>query len=153
MSRASVKKVIGWKEWVSLPDFEVSHILAKIDSGALTSSLHAEEIVIQRGASGKKYVHFTIDPDKSSRNPIRLRAPLVEQRWVKSSIGHATLRPVVHTRLRLGNMEWSIEMTLVDREPMEHRMLIGRKAIRKGFLIDPGRTHLVQEVRLKKGQK
>jgi hypothetical protein len=47
---------------------------------------------------------------------------------------------VVETLARLGPVDWPIELTLADRDVMGFRMLLGREAIRRRFLIDPGRS-------------
>jgi hypothetical protein len=74
---------------------------------------------------------------------IRVRAPLVEQRKVKSSLGHATVRPVIRTRIRIGADIWSTEVTLVNRDPMGFRMLLGRKALKGRYLVHPARSFVL----------
>ena len=49
---------------------------------------------------------------------------------------------MIVTRLRLGENEWPIEVTLVRRDMMGFRMLLGRQAIRHRCLVDPGRSFL-----------
>lgn len=71
-------------------------------------------------------------------------------RKVRSSLGHETERPVIRTLLRLGAESWPIEITLVNRDIMGFRMLLGRSAIQHGFLIDPSRTYLLPRPRRKR---
>jgi hypothetical protein len=47
------------------------------------------------------------------------------------------MRIVIETRARLGGISWAIELTLADRDVMGFRMLLGREAVRRRFLIDP----------------
>lgn len=130
---------------ISLPLLHVKEIKVKVDTGAATSALHAEDITyLQR--HGKTRVRFVIYPKQKSKRPkIQAEADLLEMRKIRSSTGHLTERPVIITQLRLGEMTWDVEMTLVNRDIMGFRMLLGRKAIRKIFVVDPGRSFLISK--------
>jgi hypothetical protein len=138
-------KAIGWREWIALPELGIPHIKVKVDSGARTSALHATKIRYLRSLNGDIWVSFMVTQQLSPRRSIRVRAPLVEKRRVKSSMGHASLRPVIKTNIALGSEVWPIEITLVNRDPMGFRMLLGRRAIVGKFLIHPGRSFLQSE--------
>ena len=144
-------KVIGWREWVGLPELHVVALKVKVDSGAKTSALHAEDIVILRNRrTGARSVRFILYPRKKKTKPIVAKAPLIGFRKVRSSHGHQTERPVILTKLRLGAEEWRIEVTLINRDIMGSRMLLGRSALKPGFLIDPQQSYLLPRPRRKK---
>lgn len=152
---SSATSIVGWREWASLPDLGVDQIKVKIDTGAATSALHAEDIRITRKGK-KKFVSFTIYPTQKSKEPqIRCKTELVEKREVRSSSGHSSHRPVIKTNLFLGNMFWPIEVTLVNRDVMGFRMLLGRSALRRRLLVDSGRSfvHAKPNKRKKKATK
>lgn len=132
-------KVIGWREWIGLPDLNVDRIKVKVDSGARTCALHASKIKYSEDKSGQTWVSFLIH---TNAKPVRAKAPLLSQRVVKSSMGHATLRPVIITRLQIGGEEWLTEVTLVNRDPMGFRMLLGRQALKRRYLIHPSRSYI-----------
>ncbi len=134
------QKIIGWREWIGLPDLGIARIKVKVDSGARTSALHATKIRYLESHDGTSMVSFLIHFEKNQTR--RVRAPLLEQRMVKSSLGHATLRPVILTRIQVGDESWPIEVTLVNRDPMGFRMLLGRQALKKRFLINPSRSFI-----------
>lgn len=133
---------VGWREWLALPDLGIDRIKVKVDTGARTSSLHAWDI--QRfDRDGQPWVRFEVHPEQRSSRPVTVEAPLVDERKVRPSTGKAQLRPVIETRLRLGSLVWSAEVTLVRRDMMGFRMLLGRQAIRNRCLVDPGRSYLM----------
>lgn len=136
------RKVIGWRECVSLPDLGIDTIKVKVDSGARTSALHATKIRYLEKSDGQTWVSFVVTAHLDPREIIRVKAPLVEQRMVKSSMGHASLRPVIRTQVRLGDDLWPIEITLVNRDPMGFRMLLGRQALKGKFLVHPARSFI-----------
>ena len=134
--------VIGWREWVALPDFGVKSIKAKVDTGARTSSLHAFDVQEFRRA-GEDMVRFAIHPEQDKSKPeVQVEAPLIERRKVTPSSGHSELRPVVLTTVELLGRCFEVELTLTRRDAMGFRMLLGRQALRGRFLVDTGRSFL-----------
>jgi hypothetical protein len=133
-------QTIGWREWVKLPELGCAHVKAKVDTGGRSSSLHAYNVEITE-RDGIETVTFEIHPlQRSEKRKIRVEAPLLEMRTVRSSGGHETLRAVIETEMELMGERWSIELTLASRDEMDFRMLLGRQAIRGRFAVDPGRS-------------
>jgi hypothetical protein len=132
---------IGWREWVSLPHLRIPWIKAKVDTGALTSALHAFDIHVT-SQRGRRFVRFSVHPlQRNSVVTIETQAPLHDMRPVRSSSGHETVRPVIVTEVEILGRPWSIELALIARDDMGFRMLLGRRALRGRFLVDPGRSY------------
>lgn len=136
-----IDRTVGYREHVALPDLGVE-LVAKVDTGARSSSVHAEGIVVRDTPAGRR-VRATIPLDRLGERRVDLDAPLLGWRWVRDSGGHGSLRPVVSTTVALGPWSWTEELTLADRPGMRHRMLLGRVAVRGRFLVDPARSFLV----------
>ena len=141
--------VIGWRERVALPELGISEIKAKIDTGARSSALHAFELEIFTH-DGKQMVRFKVHPyQRDTRRTVIAEAELLEYRKIRSSNGHAQLRPVIETVVELGGKKWPLELTLTNRDEMGFRMLLGRQAVRHQWLVDPGKSFM-QSCREKK---
>jgi hypothetical protein len=132
---------IGWREWLALPQLGIPAIKAKIDTGARTSALHTFSLE-EFSAGGIRMVRFGIHP-LQKRKDIELfcEAPVLERRRVKDSGGHSEKRYVIQTDVVLKNELWRINITLTNRDAMMFRMLLGRTAVEKRFVIDPGRSY------------
>ena len=144
MAKQTSKEItlLGWREWLSLPELGIEKIKAKVDTGARSSALHAENIQTFT-KDDKTWLRFIIHPiQKDDETKILAEAPLLEYREVRSSSGHSEERPVVTTRVSLGEMNWQIELTLTQRDEMGFRMLLGRQAIKQGFLVNPNKSFL-----------
>lgn len=144
--RARGPEIIGWREYISLPDLGLSRLPAKIDTGARTSALHAvDHRIIVR--DGQDCVEFAV-PVGNRRSATKVIAPLVGQRDIKNTGGIPETRLVVRTTLLIGGHKWKIEVSLADREKMEFDLILGRTAIRKrGILVDPGRSFVLDPKR------
>lgn len=145
------RPLLGWHEWLALPELGIHRIAAKIDTGARTSALHARDIIMIPGGPGEgMWAEFTppllrrqSDSAAWLRGGVRrIRAPLIDERIVRSSNGKEEPRWVVRTSFVLGELEFKSELTLTNREGMRFPVLIGRQALRGRFLVDPGRSHL-----------
>lgn len=137
-----VRATIGWREWVQMPEFGVTEIKAKVDTGADNSSLHAFNIK-RFERDGIRYVSFEIHPRQRKHQPsIVCEAEVVKERKVRNPGGRTQLRPVIRTRLRVAGREFEALINLTTRDEMTFRMLLGRRSIRNEFLVDPGRSYL-----------
>ena len=148
------KAIIGWREWVGLPDLKIDRIKAKIDTGARTSALHALQIEPFTKAD-EPWVSFIVHPVQRSEDiVIQCEARVVSQRTVTNSGGSQQMRYVVETLLCLGDSTWPIELTLANRASLGFRMLIGRTALKGRAVIDPsvsyrGPRNMAQDTKVK----
>ena len=144
---AGERPIVGWREWISLPDLGINFIKAKIDTGARTSALHAFKIKTFR-RQGQHYARFYVHPLQRRRRPeILCEAAIMDERVVTSSNGEREMRFIVKTSLRMGQHQWPIELSLTNRDEMSFRVLLGRQALRRHLIVDPGRSY-----RLNKGK-
>jgi len=134
--------VIGWREWIALPDLGIEAIKVKIDTGARSSALHAFEMETF-SQNGKSMVQFKVHPYQGdTKQVVTVIGEVIETRQVRNSGGQTELRPVIQTIVELSGERWQIELTLTNRDEMGFRMLLGREAVRKRFLIDSGKSYL-----------
>ena len=139
------KLVIGWREWVKMPDLHVENIKAKIDTGAKTSAIHAENIkfIKRKGRDLVKFDIYPLQKNKTKKNTAT--AELFDMRQVRSSNGQMEKRPVIITDIELDGEKWPIEMTLTKRDVMGFRMLLGRQAFQGRYLIDVEKSFLAEK--------
>lgn len=143
------KQLIGWSEVVALPDWGISHLTAKVDTGARTSALHVENVV----ESGGDHVRFDVIVNLKPHIVHHVRAEVVRWGRIRSSTGHASHRLIVRTRLRLGAVEKDIDISLISREKMRYRMLLGRQALARDFIVDVSRRNTQEGVKKKRAVK
>lgn len=136
--------LIGWKEYVSLPDLGIRQLKAKVDTGARTSSLHVASIrTLAELGDGCADLEVVLAPDR--RRPDRLVTTVVRQLariQVTDSGGHRQVRPVIETTLVLGPITKRIRVTLADRATMLFRMILGRKTLEGDFVVDVAQKYL-----------
>ena len=136
------KPMLGWREWVALPELKLARIKAKIDTGARSSALHAFAIEPYR-KGGQRWVMFAIHPlQKCTEVSIECHAQIKDRRMVMDSGGHKQRRYVIETQLVLGQSAMRAEMTLTHRDSMRFRMLLGRTAMTERFVIDPSASYI-----------
>lgn len=136
------KLLVGWREWVGLPDLGLNRVKAKVDTGARTSALHAFDLKVFT-EKGVQMVWFAIHPFQRRSDVIKeCRTEVLDYRWVSDSGGHREKRYVIQSNLALGERSWPIEITLTNRENMKFRMLLGRTAMRRKLIVDPDASYL-----------
>ncbi|MBA4293307.1 ATP-dependent zinc protease [bacterium] len=134
--------VIGWLEKVAFPSWGIKRIVAKIDTGAKTSSIHAENIVEREDGQ----IEFDVVTSQSERKKddklVHIVTPYIRKTSVRSSSGRAQNRYVVKTVMTLGGVEKEIEITLSSRKKMLRRVLIGRTTLSGSFIVDVSQKHI-----------
>jgi hypothetical protein len=140
--------LIGWKEYLDLPDFGIHRLKAKIDTGARTSTLHVDAVtVVDRLATGEEVAELDLGGGVDPANPARrltVRAFIVDRVLVTDSGGHPEERPLVETTLVLGPVRKPILLTLTDRSAMLFRMILGRTALAGDFRVDVARKYVLR---------
>lgn len=128
---------VGYVEEIDLPEWRVYALTAKIDTGALSSALHVENVSCWEDGL------VTFDVPLANGRRSHVEAQLVRRAQVRSTSGKIEWRNFVSTRLCLGPMEREIEIGLVDRSSMNYRMLLGRAALAGDCIVDPARSFLL----------
>lgn len=138
--------MLGWREWLALPDLGLPRIKAKVDTGARTSTLHAFYVDTFR-RKGQLHARFGVHPIQHRADiVVHAEAAVVDRRNVSDSGGHREERYVIRTALDMAGRRWPIEVTLTNRESMLFRMLLGRTAIAGNALVDPSRSFIAGRV-------
>jgi hypothetical protein len=136
----SAKIVLGWREWVALPELGIGRLRAKVDSGARSSALHVDS-QWRFSEGGAPWVGFRVSLGHGG-GVVEAMAPVFDEREVTDSGGHCTRRVFVRTPLRLAGVDREIEINLSDRGAMLFPMLLGRTALARVFTVDPARSFL-----------
>ncbi len=146
-------KVIGSEEWCVFKELGVPAIKARVDSGAKTSSIQANNIkLFEREA--QEWVKFGINPIQENRSiSIKCEARVIDKRAVKSSSGISEDRYVIKTPITLGDEVFEIELTLANRNTMEYRMLLGREALNNRYIVNSAESYQIQNFTEKEIQK
>lgn len=133
------KTVIGWKETVDLPDWGIQHIVSKSDTGARRSALDVCNVV----ELPDRRLQFDIVVDRKDRSVTRtVVAEIAHQTHVRSSNGEQHERYFVRTNMTIAGITKEVEFSLVSRERMVCRILLGRKALEDDFLVDSSKKHV-----------
>ena len=142
MTKSTPKFIVGWREWLALPELGIESIKAKIDTGARSSSLHVTNLRTE-ALDGVEMATFCVHPRQRKTKPIiEASARILEWRLIRSSNGLRSKRPVIVTQIMIGEHQYPIELTLTSRDEMGFRMLLGREGVRRRALVDPGRSYL-----------
>ncbi len=132
--------LIGWNEYVDIPAWGIRGLRAKVDTGARSSALHVDDV--RELPHGRVCFDVVLHREKRDRR-IHVETAIRRRGRVRSSDGRYSERIFVSVPVRIGPVEREIELSLVDRQRMIFRMLLGRTALAGHFLIDPSRQQLL----------
>lgn len=135
-------RVVGWIEkGLILPEYTAVKI--KVDSGALTSSMHAVNLE-EFEHHGKEWVRYDVpvrDADTDEMVTMHFERPVFRRILVRGA-GGADRRPVVKMSICMGDRVYEEQFSLRDRGDMNYPVLIGRRTIEHVGLIDVSRTFM-----------
>ncbi|MFA6986424.1 MAG: RimK/LysX family protein [Arenimonas sp.] len=140
---APARLLLGWREWLALPQLGVACIRAKVDTGARSSSLHVQDQELFE-REGRPWVRFVLHHGDRERLRNTVEAEVADRRVVTDSGGHRESRIFIRTLLQLPTGQpWPIEVNLTQRRNMLFPMLLGRTALRRHCLVEPARSFLL----------
>ncbi len=134
---------IGRREHISFPEIGIIELTAKIDTGAYRSVLHCYEIE-EVEIDGAKKLKVSIDAHYNPKEDHKIF--YFENYYkvkVRSSNGKVQNRFMVKLKIKLGNKTYNTEFTFNNRSKMRYPVLIGRKFIKKKFLVDVSKKFLL----------
>ncbi|MDX1519679.1 MAG: RimK/LysX family protein [Gammaproteobacteria bacterium] len=143
MNDEDVSCLVGWREWLALPELGIPAIKAKVDTGARTSAIHTFSLETI-SENGRDYALFSVHPLQNKTDiSFDCKAEIIDRRVVRDSGGHEEERYFINTLIRYAGKEWRSDFSLTNREGMLFRMLLGRNAIKSGgFVVDPARSYI-----------
>lgn len=135
------KQIAGWVERIRLLPSRALAV-AKLDTGAKTSSIHAEDIErFERG--GRNWVRYTLVLEwKSKTERVPTESPLVRRVYIKDHQGQPDARPVVELEFCMDGRRHRAHFSLVDRGAFLYSVLLGREFLAGSFVVDPDATFL-----------
>lgn len=150
VKKKSNKVLIGRVEEVDFPELELFGVQAKIDTGAYTSALHCQDIYESR-ENGVKVLYFKpLDKNHPLYNEQEIRVQKYTRKKIKNSFGQIETRFIIATAIKIGEKEVVTEISLADRANMRYPVLLGRKFLSKGFLIDVNKRFIQKKSSIKK---
>ncbi|OKL42294.1 ATP-dependent zinc protease family protein [Pseudovibrio exalbescens] len=140
--------VIGWREYVALPDLGIPVIKAKVDTGARTSALNSRiEAFFEK--DNARWVRFIIPRSSSHHRDLVVEAEVLDQRLIKNTSGIPEERVIIRSGLVLGWHHWHIEISLADRTNMGFDIILGRTSLKgRRVVINPARSFLAGQPQL-----
>ena len=139
--------ILGWVEYVEFPAQQFK-VKAKLDTGAKTSSLHAENIEWFT-KKDEEWVRFEFqapnyaDPDhRGDTKTVTFEAPVERSVLIKQHKRASAKRAVVNMSFLLAGKKHQAQFTLTDRSKFNYPVLLGRRFLKQVALVDPGNTFL-----------
>lgn len=137
-----IKQIAGWVERITLLPSRMLAV-AKLDTGAKTSSIHAEDIE-RFEREGRAWVRYTLVLKESKTKTVRVatESPLVRKVYIKDHQSQPDARPVVELEFCMDGRRHSAHFSLVDRSAFLYSVLLGRDFLAGSFVVDPEATFL-----------
>ena len=147
----SEKLFIGRNDFIDLPEFHITNIKAKIDTGAYTSSIHCQNPRII-SSTPKKLAFSILDGKAHEREYKEFVVDDFSERDIKNSFGQVERRFIIKTTVLIFNRTIEVEFSLSDRSNMKHPILLGRKFLQTRFVVDVSKFNLSYKEKRKRSR-
>lgn len=141
------KKIIGRREKIIIPELGIGLVWAKVDTGAYSSSLHAENIRVEKLGKKNVLLFEALLPGHKGYTGETIIFKKFQKKLVKNSSGTGEIRYLIQTTIKIAGEEFLTEFTLSERSRMRNAILLGRKALKKRFLINVDAVDLAKTYR------
>jgi hypothetical protein len=121
--------LIGRREFVNFPLFNINQVEAKIDTGAYTCAIHCKEIKTM-SVDGKIVLCFKLLDD------VTHRCEVFTKKKIKNSFGEMEERFIIKTVIGIGRKKVNTTVSLSNRGNMRYPVLIGRRLLKGKFIVD-----------------
>lgn len=144
-SQEARKQIVGWLERVRILPADIL-VRAKLDTGAKTSSVHAEDIE-RFEREGGKWVRYTLVLKETRTKVHRVpgESPIVRRVYIKEHESRPDHRPVIELDFCLDGERHRAQFSLVDRSVFLYSVLLGRDFLAGSYVVDPDATFLTGE--------
>ena len=136
--------VIGWKEYLDLPEWGFRRLKVKADTGARTSALDVASYELRVDPERGPIAELRLALNR--KHPERLtvvEVPVLRTVVVRNSNGMAEPRPLIEAVIRLGPVTKRVRLTVTNRAGMLFRMILGRQALAGDFVVDVARKYVL----------
>lgn len=137
------KTILGRKEIISLPEWDIRKVNAKIDTGAYNCTIHVSSVKEILEGEGKFLEFIPLDPSHAAYAGKKIRTAKFKVKKVKNSFGQMEKRYLVLTSITIGEISFPAAFTLSNRSNMKNAVLLGRKILKGRFLVDVDKVNLV----------
>lgn len=136
------KTIIGTRDKIDIPEFDLFNLPCKTDTGAATSAIHCHQVRLIE-SNGKEFISFCLlDPSHDAYNHKEFRTSNFKEKKIKSSFGDIEYRYTITCHVTLFGKTFESEFTLADRENMKFPVLLGRRLLRGRFIVDVAKANL-----------
>lgn len=150
MGERKTKLLIGRSELVDLPDLKLYELNAKVDTGAYTSAIHCHRIEVIK-IKNKPVLRFDLlDPSHPNYEKKFLKFSKFKASRIKNSFGQSEKRYIIKAKVKIHGKLIDTEFSLSDRSEMKYPILLGRKFIQQGFIVDVTKRNIGHEKGTKK---
>lgn len=126
------EQVAGWVEWARLDNYDIN-FKAKLDTGAKTSSINAENLRLY-DKDGQRYARFSVTNREGQS--VTIDKPVIRTAVIKRHFNKKQERPVIKLKICIGDISKETEVNLVNRGGLNYQLLIGRSYLAGDLLID-----------------
>jgi hypothetical protein len=128
--------IIGRKELIKIPIIGNEYMVAKIDTGAYSNSIHCDRVEANE---------IGLDIVMDNKTVIRLNAGEYKYKSVKSSNGIIEVRVTTKLNVVFNNKKYKTMFTFTNRDNMSSKILIGRKFLSKRYIVDVAKTNTLKK--------